>query len=76
MVVSRDARQVVREAFRDRRFALRNELLLRARQAALPEDQLAAFDELPGGRLDELDVLRALYGVDHRRYPAHDSALG
>jgi hypothetical protein len=69
-MLSRDARRVVREAFRERRYVARDELLVRARAAALEHRQLAVFYDLPEGRLDEIEVLRALVGADHRRVVA------
>ena len=62
-----DARRVVREAFRDRRYVVREELIARARARALGDRELAVFFELPDGRLDEIEVLRCLVGIDHRR---------
>jgi len=66
-MLSPDARRVVRAAFRDHRHVARDELLARARAAGLDRRQLEVFLELPGGRLDEIEVLRALMGADHRR---------
>ncbi|MGZ4198839.1 MAG: hypothetical protein ACXVP1_01495 [Thermoleophilia bacterium] len=43
---------------------------MRARAAALEHRQLAVFFDLPEGRLDEIEVLRALVGADHRRVAA------
>ena len=62
-----DARRVVREAFRERRYVVRDELIARARVRDLGGRELAAFYELPEGRLDEVEVLRCLMGTDHRR---------
>jgi hypothetical protein len=61
-----DARRVVREAFRERRYVLREDLIARARARALDERELAVFHELREGRLDEIEVLRCLMGADHR----------
>jgi hypothetical protein len=58
---------VVREAFRERRFVVRDELIARARVRDLGSRELAVFCELPEGRLDEVEVLRCLMGADHRR---------
>ncbi len=69
-MLSRDARRVVREAFREGRYVERDELLVRAKAAALEHRQLAVFYDLPEGRLDEIEVLRALVGADHRRVVA------
>ena len=66
-MLSADARRVVRAAFRDRRYVVRDDLLARARAAGLEHRQLEVFSELPAGRLDEIEVLRALTGADHRR---------
>ena len=65
-MLSPDARRVVREAFRDRRHVARDELLVRAQMAALQGEQYAMFCALPDGRLDEIEVLRALVGADHQ----------
>jgi hypothetical protein len=62
-----DARRVVREAFRERRYVVREELIARATARALGEREIAVFHELPEGRLDEIEVLRCLMGADHRR---------
>ncbi len=61
-----DARRVVREAFRERRYVVREELVARARSRALGDRELAVFRDLPEGRLDEIEVLRCLMGADHR----------
>ena len=66
-MLSSDARRVVREAFRDRRHVARDELLVRAKIAALQGEQFAMFSALPEGKLDEIEVLRALVGADHQR---------
>ncbi len=64
-MLSADARRVVREAFRDRGYVTRDELLERARTASLPHEQLALFSALPEGKLNEIQVLGALVGAEH-----------
>lgn len=66
-MLSQDAMQVVREAFRDRRYVTCDELLVRASNASLPDEQLAMFSALPEGKLDEVDALGALVAADRRR---------